>query len=63
MNNSDEPKLSPEDQAKVDRFVSTGVNSIERKPFRPWYLLGVVVLLLTVLSGVSYWIAIDAGLV
>lgn len=63
MDNNEEPKLSPEDQAKVDKFVSSGVNSVERKPFRPLYLLGMVVVVLTVLSGVSYWIAMDAGLV
>ncbi|MBB6521104.1 DUF3094 family protein [Pseudoteredinibacter isoporae] len=63
MNNNDEPKLSPEDQAKVDKFVSTGVNSVERKPFRPLYLLVMVIIVLTILSGVSYWIAMDAGLV
>lgn len=63
MNNNDEPKLSPEDQAKVDKFVSSGVNSVERQPFRPLYLLLVVVIVLTLLSGVSFWIAQDAGLV
>ncbi|MCV6621385.1 MAG: DUF3094 domain-containing protein [Cellvibrionaceae bacterium] len=63
MNNNDEPKLSPEDQAKVDKFVSSGVNSVEREPFKPLRLLAMVILVLTVLSGISYWIAIDAGLV
>lgn len=61
--NNEEPKLSPEDQAKVDKFVSSGVNSVERQPFRPFYLLLVVIIMLTLLTGVSFWIAQDAGLV
>ena len=45
-----EPRLSPEDQARVDKFVSSGVNSVERKPFRPIRLL---LLLIVVVSGLS----------
>ena len=49
----DEPKLSPEDQAKVDKFVSTGINSVERKPFRPFRLLLVLLAIVTGLSILS----------
>lgn len=35
-------KLSPEDQARVDQFISSGYNSTERKPFRPLRLLAVL---------------------
>ena len=28
-------RLYPEDQEKVDEFVARGINSVERKPFRP----------------------------
>ena len=45
-----EPVLSPEDQARVDQFVSTGVNATNKKPFRPILL---VVLLVSVVTGFS----------
>ena len=31
--------LYPEDQKKVDEFVSRGINSVPRKPFRPLRLV------------------------
>lgn len=42
--------LSDEDQARVDRVVSTGVNSTDRKPFRPILL---IILLITTVTGLS----------
>lgn len=56
-------KLSPEDQARVDRVISRGVNSVERAPFRVWVLLGVILLVLTGLSIFSYIIAWLHGVV
>ncbi len=47
---SDEPRLSPEDQARVDKFLSTGVNSVQRKPFHPFRL---ALILLAIVSGIS----------
>lgn len=47
---TEQPVLSEEDQARVDRFVSTGVNSTEKKPFRPILL---VILLVSVVTGFS----------
>lgn len=47
---NDEPVLSAEDQARVDRFISTGVNATEKKPFRPFLL---VILLVSVVTGFS----------
>ncbi len=44
------PRLKPEDQEKVDEFVKRGVNSVERKPFKPIRLL---VLLVVVVAGLS----------
>ena len=38
------------DQAKVDEFISKGVNSVERKPFRPMRLM---LLLMGVVLGLS----------
>lgn len=56
-------QLSPEDQARVDAVTRRGVNSIERKPFRPWVLLGIILLVLTLLSGLSFLIAYLQGVV
>ena len=44
-------KLSDADQAKVDHFLERGVNSIERKPFRP---LRLIFLLMAVVAGFSF---------
>ncbi len=57
----DEPKLSPEDQAKVDKFVSTGINSVELKPFRPFRLLLVFLAIVTGLSILSQLLARFSG--
>lgn len=43
-------RLHPEDQARVDEFITRGVNSVERKPFRP---LRLVILLIAVVFGLS----------
>ncbi len=56
-------QLSPQDQARVDAVTRRGVNSIQRKPFRPWLLLGVILLVLTLLSGLSFLIAYMQGVV
>ncbi len=56
-------KLSPEDQARVDKVTHTGVNSVERKPFRPFLLLSIIVGVLTLMSVLSYFIAWQQGVV
>ena len=43
-------KLSDDEQAKVDGFLERGVNSVERKPFRP---LRLIFLLMAVVAGFS----------
>ena len=43
-------QLSDADQAKVDDFLERGVNSVERKPFRP---LRLIFLLMAVVAGFS----------
>ena len=35
----DVKKLSEADQARVDAFLERGVNSVERKPFKPLFLI------------------------
>lgn len=52
-----ERRLYPEDQARVDEFLRTGVNSVERKPFRPLILLAVVFIAVTGLSLLSLSLA------
>ncbi len=56
-----ENKLYPEDQAKVDAFLETGVNSTERKPFRPFRLLIILIVIVTGLSLVSLKLAQISG--
>ncbi|WP_193165586.1 DUF3094 family protein [Microbulbifer hainanensis] len=56
-------KLSAEDQAKVDKYLRSGVNRVERRPFRPLLLLFVIVAVLTLLSLLSLFIARTKGVV
>ncbi len=51
------PKLSAEDLARVRHVTSTGVNSVERKPFRVWRLLAYIVGFIIFLGQLSIWIA------
>ena len=53
--------LSKEDQARVDYVVRTGVNSTDKKPFRPILLLVLLVLVVTGLSLLSQVLARWAG--
>ena len=56
-----EPVLSPEDQARVDHFVSTGVNSTDKKPFQPILLVLLLVTVVTDFSLLSQLLARTAG--
>jgi hypothetical protein len=56
-----ENRLYPEDQAKVDAFVKRGVNSVERKPFRPLRLFFILVGVVLTLSVLSQLLARWAG--
>ncbi len=53
--------LYPEDQEKVDGFLERGVNSVERKPFRPGRLLIMLIVVVMGLSFFSQWLARWAG--
>jgi hypothetical protein len=57
----DEPRLSPEDQARVDEYVSRGIHSVERKPFRPFRLLLFLVIVVSSLSALSLLLARLSG--
>ena len=57
-----ERRLKPEDQARVDAFIKTGVNSVERKPFRPVLMIVLLIAVVTGFSLLSQGIAIWAGI-
>lgn len=57
-----ENRLNPEDQAKVDEFISKGVNSVERKPFKPIRMMLMLVVVVTALSILSQFLAKWAGI-
>ena len=54
--------LYPEDQEKVDGFLKRGVNSVERKPFRPGRLVIMLIVVVMGLSIFSQWLARWAGI-
>lgn len=55
------PELYPEDQKRVQQYLSDPVHQVDRKPFNPWLILSGIFVLLVVFSGISAWIAIDHG--
>ncbi|MDA8647012.1 DUF3094 domain-containing protein [Porticoccaceae bacterium] len=57
----EENKLSKEDQQRVDEFLARGVNDIERQPFRPLRLLGVIWIVVAALGFISWYIGKQAG--
>lgn len=50
------PELYPEDQARVDKFLKQGVNSVDRHPIRFKTLLMVIVVALGLISVASYFV-------
>jgi AmiR/NasT family two-component response regulator len=48
-----ENRLYPEDQARVDKFISEGVNATDRKPFKPLRLMLVLVIVVSSFSALS----------
>ena len=58
---SHQNRLYPEDQEKVDGFINRGVNSVQRKPFRPMRLLLMLIAVVLGLSIFSQWLARWAG--
>ena len=55
-------RLHPEDQARVDEFIKRGVNSVERKPFRPLRLLLILIAIVMALSIFSQLLARWSGI-
>ncbi len=60
---TDKNRLNEEDQARVDAYLNRPNHQVQRKPFRPWLLLGGIVVVMTVLSVFSYFLAYLHGVV
>jgi len=56
-----EKKLSDEDQARVDAYLKSGYNSVERKPFKPLRMMFFLAIIVTLLTLLSLWIAHSSG--
>ena len=46
-------RLTPEDQRRVDQYLQAPQHQVERKPFRPWLLLCVVLVVVIGLGALS----------
>jgi hypothetical protein len=57
------PQLNDDDLARVDKYLSRPNHQIDRKPFRPWMLLGIILIVMTALSVFSYILAYFHGVV
>ncbi|MDB6061292.1 MAG: hypothetical protein JWM78_1395 [Verrucomicrobiaceae bacterium] len=57
-----ENRLYPEDQARVDEYLRTGYNDVERKPFRPIYMMILVNVVTVAFLLLSLWIVRSAGI-
>jgi len=55
--------LNSEDQARVDAYLNGSIHQVKRKPFRPWLMMGVVVLVMIFLSIFSYILAYIHGVI
>ncbi len=53
----EQPQLSDEDLARVERYLASPIHQVERKPFRPWFMMLALVGVVTGLSLVSLLIS------
>ncbi len=58
---SEENKLSTEDMERVEKYLNSGFNTTERKPFRGFRLLFGIWVIIAALGWVSYFIGKQAG--
>jgi hypothetical protein len=54
-------RMSDEDRARVEQFLNTPVNRVERKPFRPLYLMIMLLAVMAGLMALSRWLASFIG--
>ena len=59
---SSENRLYPDDQARVDEILHAGYNDVERKPFRPLYMMIMLNVVTVALLGISMLIVRAAGI-
>jgi hypothetical protein len=60
---TDSRRLNKEDQARVDAYLSRPNHQVERKPFKPWLLLGIILAVMIALSLFSYVLGYINGVV
>ena len=58
----DPQSLSETDRAKVDAFLNQGVNSVDRKPFKPLFLMFLLMAVVGIFSLLSQGIAKWSGI-
>ena len=58
---SEENKLSAEDMERVEKYLNSGFNTTERKPFRGFRLLFGIWVIIAALGYLSYLIGRQAG--
>jgi hypothetical protein len=54
-------EMSQDDLARVESYLSSPVHQVERGDFKGWHLLGILVLILLALGGLSMFLAINSG--
>jgi len=59
----DEKELYPEDLERIKKVTSSGIHSIDRKPFKPWILILMVMGVLLALGLLSRMIAKTVGVI
>lgn len=50
-------RLKPEDQKRVDQYLSAPQHQVERRPFRPWLLLALVLAVVIALGLLSRFLS------
>lgn len=50
-------RLSPEDQQKVEQYLSSPVHKVERAPFKPWLMMAGLTLVVIALGLLSRLLA------
>ena len=53
----EQSKLSPEDLARVQKYLSSPIHAVERKPFKSWWMMLALVGVVVVLGFLSQLIA------
>jgi hypothetical protein len=58
---SEQENLSKEDMQRVNKYLNSGFNVTDRKPFKGLVLLGIIWTVVAILGGVSWYIGQQAG--